>query len=90
MDQQTGEICKMIESQKKKKMIVVNGYIMQKDKNRNDLYYWDCKHRSHTIYIDGVHKLRSSKNHNHAPDTSNQIVIAKVREIKSIASSNQD
>ena len=96
----------MIESQKKKKMIVVNGYIMQKDKNRNDLYYWDCKHRSHTsagrnsgiccngrastIYIDGVHKLRSSKNHNHAPDTSNQIVIAKVREIKSIASSNQD
>jgi hypothetical protein len=72
------EFCDTVPSQKGKEKIVVKGYLMVKDKNRDDLYYWNCENkvvnkcrgRASTILIGGRHKLRADQEHNHAPEAS--------------------
>ncbi|XP_050054122.1 uncharacterized protein LOC126549329 [Aphis gossypii] len=72
------EYCDIVLSQQGREKLVVKGYLMVKDKNRDDLYYWNCekkvlfkcKGRASTILIDGRHKLRSDNDHNHAPEAS--------------------
>lgn len=72
------EYCDIVLSQQGREKLVVKGYLMVKDKNRDDLYYWNCekkvlfkcKGRASTILIDGRHKLRSNNDHNHAPEAS--------------------
>ncbi len=72
------EFCDTVPSQQGKEKIVVRGYLMVKDKNRNDLFYWNChkkvlnkcKGRASTILIEGRHKLRAENEHNHAPEAS--------------------
>ena len=72
------EYCKIVLSQQGREKLVVKGYLMVKDKNREDLFYWycekkvlyKCKGRSSIILIDGRHKLRTDNDHNRAPETS--------------------
>ncbi len=35
--------CEIVKSNRGFDKIVVNGYLMTKDKNRDDLYYWNCE-----------------------------------------------
>ena len=101
-----GEVCKIIESQKGKNMIVINGYVMVKNKCRDDLFYWECKHRNHsaggkhaegfckarasTVYTNGQHTLRKSSEHNHAPKPTDTIISEKVTTMKRIAAISQE
>ena len=39
-------ICEKISSIRNKDKINVNGYLMVKDKNRKNLYYWYCEKRN--------------------------------------------
>jgi len=56
-------ICEVISSNRGQDKINVDGYIMSKDKNRNNTYYWRCEKcdilqcngRAVTTLIEGQH-----------------------------------
>ena len=92
------EVCEKIPSQKGKDKINVHGYLMVKDKNRKDSYYWccefrksnKCKGRAVTKIVNKEHILTSFGEHNHAPCAS-AASVAKIRnEIKIQAKSTRD
>lgn len=70
--------------------LVISGYIMTKDKNRDNLYYWCCEKRKTlrcggyacTILINGQHNLRNTKEHNHSPDATRKDFITAVHNLK--------
>ncbi|CAG8752210.1 6069_t:CDS:2, partial [Dentiscutata heterogama] len=70
--------CEIIPSIRGNPTINVHGFIMIKDKNKRDLYYWYCeKHvtfncgrHATTILVRGKHILRQAGGHNHAADAS--------------------
>lgn len=76
------EYCNIVLSQQGRENLDIKGYLMVKDKNRGDLFYWNCEKKVHykckgrasTILIDGRHKLRTDNDHNHAPETSRATV----------------
>lgn len=37
------EYCDIVLSQQGRDKLVVKGYLIAKDKNRNDLFYWNCE-----------------------------------------------
>ena len=76
-------ICEVISSNRGQDKINVDGYIMSKDKNRNNTYYWRCEKcdilqcngRAVTTLIEGQHHLKSVSDHNHAAEASRSNVI---------------
>jgi len=68
------QICVIVLSNRGGVKIDIDGYIMTKDKNRDDLYYWCCEKRkslhregyASTILINEKHHLQSTKEHNHS------------------------
>ena len=73
-----------------------------KDKNRDDLYYWVCEHkdqretkytaRAATICIQNQHKIRKfgAKHHNHAPEASRSGVLKACTQTKELAQITND
>ncbi|VVC31339.1 Zinc finger, FLYWCH-type [Cinara cedri] len=61
------EECNIVPPQQGRKKVAAKGYLMVKDKNRNDLFYWNCekevkykcKGRASTTLNDVRHELRS-------------------------------
>ena len=100
------EVYKIIKSQKGMDMIIIHGYVMVKNKCRDDLFYWECKHRNHlaggkhaenfckarasTVCTNGLHTLRKSSEHNHAPNPTDAIISEKVTTMKRIAAISQE
>lgn len=86
------EECKTVPSQCSRDKIVVKGFLMVKDKNRNDLFYWNCdkkvlyscKGRASTIMINGKYKLRNYTKHNHAPEASREGIAIANATVKGI------
>src|SRR6266516_4862954 len=84
------EICEIIPSQKGNDKINVHGYLMVKERNREDIFYWccekrksdNCKGRATTILINGSHYLRKFNDHHHAPQASSAEVAKIVDRIK--------
>jgi hypothetical protein len=84
------QICEIVPSHKGKIKLNVDGYLMVKNTNRGDLYYWCCEYRkakncngfANTVLIGGQHHLRSTKEHNHAPDATRALVETASAEIK--------
>ena len=80
------EFCEKIPSQKGRDKINVRGYLMVKDKNRKDSYYWcceyrksnNCKGRAVTKLVNEKHLLTNFGEHNHAPCAS-AASVAKIR-----------
>jgi hypothetical protein len=87
------EICEIVLSQKGNVKINVHGYLMVKDQNRGNKYYWrcekdkllNCKGRAVTTLTDGKHYLKSFSKHPHAPQASNAPVAKAVAKIKKCA-----
>jgi hypothetical protein len=83
-------ICEIVISNRGHDKINVHGYIMLKDKNRNDLYYWYCeKHNTlqcngHAVtkLVEGEHRLHKVSEHSHAPEASRVEVINTVNALK--------
>lgn len=74
----------IIPSQKEKEKINVCGYLMVKEWNRDDLFYWCCEKRKSenckgwatTVLFNDLHYLRKFNDHNHASQASNAEVVA--------------
>jgi len=83
-------ICELILTNHSQTKINVDGYLMVKDKNRSNSYYWCCERRdtlkcngrATTRLIDGQHYLRNTSDHNHAAEASRVSVIRTVNTLK--------
>jgi hypothetical protein len=92
------EICEAVPSQKGNDKINVRGYLMVKERNREDIFYWccekrkaeNCKGRATTALINGTHYLRKFNDHNHAPQASNAEVAKVIAQIKLQAQESTD
>jgi hypothetical protein len=83
------EICEIVSSQKGNDKINIRGYLMTKERNRGDKFYWccekkktDCKGHATTILINNFHYLQKFVDHNHAPKASSTEVARVVAQIK--------
>jgi MULE transposase domain/FLYWCH zinc finger domain len=91
-------ICEIISSIRGQDKINVNGYIMVKDKNRNDSHYWccekrvalQCNGRATTKLVEGQHCLQNVSDHNHAAEASRVNVIKTVNTLKGRASETSE
>ncbi|CAB4416827.1 unnamed protein product [Rhizophagus irregularis] len=86
------EICEIVPSQKGNDKINVRGYLMIKERNRKNKFYWccerkksDCKGRAVTIFTNNFHYLQNFVDHNHAPQASSVQVAKVVAQIKNQA-----
>lgn len=83
-------ICEIISSIRGQDKINVHGYIMVKDKNRGDSYYWccekrvalQCNGRAITKLVEGEHHLQDDSDHNHAAEASRVNVIKAINTLK--------
>jgi hypothetical protein len=84
------EICEIVTSQKGYNKINVRGYLMVKERDQNDVYYWccekrrseNCKGRAVTKFSDGSHLLQKFVDHNHSPQATDSNVANAVAHIK--------
>ena len=61
------EICELVPSQKGNDKLNFRGYLMVKDKNRDNIYYWHCEKKKSegckgcatTIFKNGLHFLNN-------------------------------
>ncbi|CAG8618859.1 14502_t:CDS:2 [Funneliformis caledonium] len=71
-------ICKAVFSTHNKVKLNIHGYLMVKNKNRGNLYYWYCEKqnllksygRATTKLIEDQHYLQKTSDHNHVADAS--------------------
>jgi hypothetical protein len=91
------EICEIVPSQKGNNKINARGYLMVKEKSRNDIYYWccerrklGCKGRVTTILSNDSHYLKSFIDHDHTPQASDANVAKAVFDIKKRASETRE
>jgi len=64
--------------------LVINNYIMTKNKNKDSSYYWRCENRisknclacARTVLIDGQHYLRYMTQHSHTSNASRKHILA--------------
>ena len=88
-------VCNLVNSTRGNPKITVDGYLLVKDKNRKERYYWCCEYRKNkncsgravTILENEQHKLIKSTEHNHAPEASRMDVISTLNTIKETAAS---
>ncbi len=91
------EICDIVPSQKENNKINVRGYLMVKERIRNDIYYWccekrkdNCKGRAITTFYNGSHYLKKFVEHDHSPQSSNAEVAKTIGQIKQKARAIRD
>ena len=91
-------ICEQVSSTHNKTKINVNGFLMVKNRNRGNLYYWCCEKRkslnckgwANTELIEGQHFLRSTIDHSHAAEASRIDVVKSINAIKRKAQETND
>lgn len=92
-----GETCEIIYSQKGNHKLRIRGYLMVKERNRNDIFYWccvknksiNCKGRVTTILINQQHYVKKFVNHNHEPTEDVKILNSNIK-IEAETENNQD
>ena len=90
------EVCEIVLSQKGCEKISVRGYLMTKERNRENKFYWccelrkseNCKGRATTKVCDGRHYLQKFVDHNHSPQASAISVAKTINRIKESAKQN--
>ena len=83
-------IREIVSSNRGQDKINVHGFIMCKNKNCNNSYYWhcekrdalQCKGRAVTTFVEGQHHLKKFTDHNHAAEASRFNVIRIVNTLK--------
>src|SRR5688572_20268439 len=91
-------ICEQVSSIRNKTKINVNGFLMVKNRNRGNSYYWCCEKRkslgckgwANTELIEGQHFLRSAIDHSHAAEASRIDVVKSINAIKRKAQETND
>ena len=80
------DICEVITSIRNKNKINVHGYLMIKDKNRKNRYYWPCEKRyalrcnGQATYLltEGQYHLIHATDHNHIAEASQVKILKKI------------
>ena len=83
-------ICEVVSSIRNKDKINVHGYLMIKDKKRNNSYYWHCEKRNQlrcsgratTLFAEDQHYLVKATEHNHAAEASRIKVVKSLNLLK--------
>ncbi|CAG8686686.1 5833_t:CDS:1, partial [Cetraspora pellucida] len=92
------EICQLVDSICGKTKLNVHGYLLVKDKNRNEKYYWCCEYKN-TLKCNGratmnlvgeEHLLMKFVEHNHALITSHVDVVQTLNSMKNAAFGSSD
>ena len=91
-------ICEVVPSIRNNNKINVHGYLMVKDKKRNNSYYWYCEKRDRlrcggravTILTEDQHHLTKSTEHNHAAEASRVNVVKRINLLKERAQQSND
>lgn len=84
------DICEIVMSHQGNIKLVIDNYVMTKNRSRGVLYYWRCERRvsmdchasARTILIDGQHYLRYMGEHNHISDESRKYIIKMFDNLK--------
>ena len=96
-DSSSGKYAELIKTTKGKVKLNIDGFLYNKDKNRDDLYYWVCERkdqretkctaRAATICIQDQHRIGKfyAKHHNHAPEASRPGVLKASTQMKELA-----
>ncbi|CAB4493943.1 unnamed protein product [Rhizophagus irregularis] len=92
------EICELVKSAQGKPKINVHGYLLVKDKNNGNRYYWccefrkkyNCNGRAITDLENENHILVSFKEHSHSPEANRIEVVKTLNIIKESASHTHD
>ena len=92
------EVCDLVKSTRGNSKINVCGYLLVKDKNNGNRYYWccefrkkyNCNGRAVTVLEDNEHVLVVFKEHNHSPEASCMEVVKTLNRIKETASHTHD
>jgi hypothetical protein len=88
-------VCELVNSTQSNPKIIVHGYLLVKDKNRNEKHYWCCEYRKKlncngravTILEREQYILVKSSEHSHAPEANRVDVIRTVNMVKETAAS---
>ena len=83
-------ICETVSSIHNKDKLNIHGYLMVKDKNRKNLYYWHCEKyktlkcpaRATTLLNEDQHHLQNASEHNHAAEASRVNVVKTINVLK--------
>ena len=83
-------ICEIVSSDRDQDKINIHGFIMCKNKNRDNVYYWHCEKRDAlqckgwavTNLVEGQHHLQKVSDHNHAAEASRVNVIKTINTLK--------
>ena len=78
-------ICEVVTSIRNKSKINLHRYLMVKDKNKNNRYYWSCEKcyvlrcngRATTLLTEGQHNLIHATDHNHIAEASRVKIVKK-------------
>ena len=91
-------ICEVISSAKNKDKINVYGYLMVKNRNWQNTYYWRCEKyksfwctgRATTKLVEDQHQLHSFSDHNHTAEASRVNVVKTIKVLKERAQQNNN
>ena len=83
------EICEIVPFQKGNDKINVRGYLMVKEKNKENTFNWCCEKRKSgckghaiTTFLNNSHYLNKFVEHNHTPQASSARVAKVIAQIK--------
>ena len=91
-------ICEVVSSAKNKDKINVYGYLMVKDRNWQNTYYWRYEKyksfwyagRATTKLVEDQHQLHSFSDHNHAAKASRVNVVKTIKVLKERVQQNNN
>ena len=92
------EVCTLVNSIRGQPKLIVRGYLLVKDKIKDNKYYWcceykdarNCKGRAITYLENEEHVLKKFNEYNHAPDASRSEIVQTLNDIKEVASNNDN
>ncbi|CAG8755550.1 13243_t:CDS:2, partial [Dentiscutata heterogama] len=88
------EVCQLVDSIHGKTKLNVRGYLLVKDKNQDEKYYWCCEYkntlkcnrRATANLVGEEHLLMKFVKHNYAPITSHVDVVQTLNSMRNAAS----
>ena len=92
------EVCECVLSNRDNIKLVIKNYILTKNKNKDDIYYWRCERRysmrcygsASTILINGQHYLQRTTEHSHTPEAFRKYLIPIIKNLRRKARETSD
>src|SRR4051794_17614478 len=87
------EVCNIVYSIRNQPKLVVRGYLLVKNKSKDDKYYWNCELKKSincigkaiTVLENEEHILKSFTEHSHGPDATRVDVVQSLNTVREAA-----